>query len=147
MLVNADDFVDGFHGTGLSEESYEAWRRNLRSRCAYSRRVRYQPGLGHVRPEQMLGRHRHECEVMALIYIEEVARDLVVGTRSFEESVNMGVRIIRQGVRVGRERPDDVAVRLAVVTLLEWELGLPKNGFYYVDDGLVRFQEVWRRRR
>ena len=93
-----------------------------------------------------MGRHHHECEVMAMIFIEEVARDLVVGTRSFEDSVNMGVQIIRLGVRVGRERPDDVAVRLAVVTLLEWELGLPKNGFYYVDNGLVRFQEVWVRR-
>ena len=120
MRVVAEDFEDGFHGTGLSEESYESWRRELRMRCANSRRVRYEPGWGHVRPEQMLGRHRLEGEVMAMIHMEEIARDLVCGTRSFEESVDMGVRIIRHGVRVGRARPDDEAVRLAVVALLEW---------------------------
>ena len=33
----------GYYGTGMSEQSYHAWRHELARRCAASRRVRYVP--------------------------------------------------------------------------------------------------------
>ena len=74
---------------------------------------------------------------MSLLYLEELSTELVDGVRSFDETLEMGVQVVRHGFRVGRMAVSEDAVRLSLIALFQQELTRPYGGYYYCDGGLV----------
>ena len=151
-----DRIVVNFHGTGLSERGYHAFRRTLRRRCERSRRVRYivppfealnsgrsnwsrrpigTPGWVSY---QVVSRHRTEGEMSTLIELEELASEVVGGHRPLDEAVEMGVRLLVHGMR--RVSEDEGLIRSSVIALFEQELRCPCGGYYYCGGGVIHFQ-------